>query len=49
MVSSSRYCRQVKYVLVKKFRQRWRFWCCISGNQVRPENVMSINSNNDIE
>ncbi|CAF0865419.1 unnamed protein product [Adineta steineri] len=35
---SSRFRRQVKFVLVKRCWQRWKYWCCQIDNQIEPDN-----------
>ncbi|CAF4071080.1 unnamed protein product [Adineta steineri] len=35
---SSRFRRQVKFVVVKKCWQRWKCWCCFINNQTEPDN-----------
>ncbi len=41
MITSSRFRRQVKFVLVKKCWQRWKHWCCFNNNQIGPANPES--------
>ncbi|CAF1158460.1 unnamed protein product [Adineta steineri] len=38
VIFSSRFRRQVKFVLVKKCWQRWRYWCCPINNRIEPDN-----------
>lgn len=38
VISSSRFRRQVKLVLLKKCWYRWESWCSLNQNQVIPEN-----------
>ncbi|CAF1422062.1 unnamed protein product [Adineta steineri] len=38
IIFSSRFRRQVKFVLVKKCWQRWRYWCCFINNRTEPDN-----------
>ncbi|CAF1076359.1 unnamed protein product [Adineta steineri] len=38
VIFSSRFRRQVKFVLVKKFWQRWKHWCCSINNRIEPRN-----------
>ncbi|CAF0908274.1 unnamed protein product [Adineta steineri] len=35
---SSRFRRQVKFVLVKRCWQRWKYWCCSINNRIEPDN-----------
>ncbi|CAF3893172.1 unnamed protein product [Adineta steineri] len=35
---SSRFRRQAKRILVKKYWQRWKYWCCHINNQIEPDN-----------
>ena len=49
MISSSRFRRQVKYVLIKKCWQRWQCWCCSNNNEIAPENVDSLGVNIELE
>ncbi|CAF0854334.1 unnamed protein product [Adineta steineri] len=35
---SSRFRRQMKFVLVKKCWQQWKYWCCCINNLIEPEN-----------
>ncbi|CAF1422068.1 unnamed protein product [Adineta steineri] len=45
IVFSSRFRRQVKFVLVKKCWQRWKYWCCHINNRIEPDNnVVAHNS-----
>ncbi|CAF0986243.1 unnamed protein product [Adineta steineri] len=37
-IFSSRFRRQVKFVLVKKCWQQWKYWCCSMNNQIEPDN-----------
>ncbi|CAF4601627.1 unnamed protein product [Rotaria sp. Silwood1] len=48
-ISSSRYRRQIKYVLVKKCWQRWKSWCCFHNNRIQPENAISLGSNFELD
>jgi hypothetical protein len=36
MMSSSRFRRQVRLVLVKNCWQRWKHWFCFDNNQIGP-------------
>ncbi|CAF1378838.1 unnamed protein product [Adineta steineri] len=38
IIFSSRFRRQVKLVLVKKYWQRWKYWCCFINNRIEPDN-----------
>ncbi|CAF0865202.1 unnamed protein product [Adineta steineri] len=38
IIFSSRFRRQVKFVLVKKCWHRWKYWCCYINNQIEPDN-----------
>ncbi|CAF1183304.1 unnamed protein product [Adineta steineri] len=38
IIFSSRFRRQVKFVLVKKCWQRWKYWCCSINNRIEPDN-----------
>ncbi|CAF1025647.1 unnamed protein product [Adineta steineri] len=38
IIFSSRFRRQVKFVLVKKCWQRWKHWCCSINNRIEPDN-----------
>jgi hypothetical protein len=49
MISSSRFRRQVKLVLVKKCWQRWKHWCCCNNNQIGPVNTESEGPNMEVE
>jgi hypothetical protein len=49
MMSSSRFRRQVKLVLVKKFWQRWKHWCCLKSNQIGPVNTESDGTDMELE
>ncbi|CAF1488694.1 unnamed protein product [Adineta steineri] len=49
MISSPRFRRQVKYVLVKKCWNLCKFWCCLRNNQTHPENIEQINSHMVLE
>ncbi|CAF0797558.1 unnamed protein product [Adineta steineri] len=42
IIFSSRFRRQVKLVLVKKFWQRWNYWCCSINNRIEPENNIEL-------
>ncbi|CAF1158478.1 unnamed protein product [Adineta steineri] len=37
-IFSSRFRRQVKFVLIKKCWQRWKHWCCHINNRIEPDN-----------
>ncbi|CAF0987854.1 unnamed protein product [Adineta steineri] len=37
IIFSSRFRRQVKFVLVKRGWQRWKYWCCSINNQIEPD------------
>ncbi|CAF0986320.1 unnamed protein product [Adineta steineri] len=41
IIFSSRFRRQVKFVLVKRCWQRWKYWCCHINNQIEPENSIA--------
>ncbi|CAF4045710.1 unnamed protein product [Adineta steineri] len=45
---SSRFRRQVKFVLVKRCWQRWKYWCCSVNNQIEPDNSIELR-NSQIE
>ncbi|CAF1092636.1 unnamed protein product [Adineta steineri] len=47
LISSSRYRRQVKYVLKKKYWRPMKTWLCCRKNQIHPDNT--ILSDNGIE
>jgi hypothetical protein len=49
MISSSRYRRQVKYVLLKKYWRQWKNCCCIKENQIHPDNNRVSQSNIELE
>jgi hypothetical protein len=49
MISSSRFRRQMKIVLLKKCWQRWKTWCCYGNNQVAPQNAELHGTNIEIE
>ncbi len=49
MISSSRYRRQVKYVLLKKCWRQWKNCCCIKENQIHPNNTRVSQSNIELE
>jgi hypothetical protein len=50
MISSSRFRRQVKIVLVKKVWQQWKSCCCFIHNQIGPDNAESLHERNvDLE
>ncbi|CAF0942765.1 unnamed protein product [Adineta steineri] len=38
LIFSSRFRRQVKFVLVKKCWQQWKYCCCCINNRIEPEN-----------
>ncbi|CAF3864160.1 unnamed protein product [Adineta steineri] len=38
IIFSSRFRRQMKFVLVKKYWQRWKYWCCSMNNRIEPDN-----------
>ncbi|CAF0909530.1 unnamed protein product [Adineta steineri] len=38
IIFSSRFRRQVKFVLVKKCWEQWKSWCCRINNRVKPDN-----------
>ncbi|CAF3848864.1 unnamed protein product [Adineta steineri] len=38
IIFSSRFRRQVKFVLVKKCWERWKYWCCSINNRIEPDN-----------
>ncbi|CAF4131489.1 unnamed protein product, partial [Adineta steineri] len=38
IIFSSRFRRQVKFVIVKKCWQQWKYWCCSVNNQIEPDN-----------
>ncbi|CAF4063216.1 unnamed protein product [Adineta steineri] len=38
IIFSPRFRRQVKFVLVKKCWQRWKYWCCYTNNRIEPDN-----------
>ncbi|CAF0953713.1 unnamed protein product [Adineta steineri] len=44
-ISSSRYRRQVKYVLKKKYWRQIINWCCHNENQIQPENTLVSDEN----
>ncbi|CAF4186206.1 unnamed protein product [Adineta steineri] len=48
MISSSRFRRQVKYVIFKKLWPRCKQGCCLKNNEVVPENFEE-SGNHDIE
>ncbi|CAF0987746.1 unnamed protein product [Adineta steineri] len=37
IISSSRFRRQVKLVLVKKCWERWKYWCCFINNRIEAD------------
>ncbi|CAF0942746.1 unnamed protein product [Adineta steineri] len=37
-IFSSRFRRQVKFVLIKTSWQQWKYWCCCINNLIEPEN-----------
>ncbi|CAF4073314.1 unnamed protein product [Adineta steineri] len=41
---SSRFRRQVKFVLVKTCWQRWKYWCCFRNNRIEPDNNIEIHN-----
>jgi hypothetical protein len=49
MISSSRFRRQVKLVLVKKCWQRWKRWFCSKSNQIGPVDTESVGTNMELE
>ncbi|CAF4281102.1 unnamed protein product, partial [Adineta steineri] len=50
LIFSSRFRRQVKFILVKICWQRWKYWCCSTNNQVEPDNnIAPRNSQIDSE
>ncbi|CAF0819729.1 unnamed protein product [Adineta steineri] len=49
IISSSRFRRQVKYVLVKKCWKRCMQWHYLTNNQVAPQNVESFSANMEVE
>jgi hypothetical protein len=49
MISSSRFRRQVKIVLLKKCWQRWKTWYSCSHNQVAPQNAELHGTNIELE
>ncbi|CAF0909628.1 unnamed protein product [Adineta steineri] len=38
IIFSPRFRRQVKFVLVKRCWQRWKYWCCSINNRIEPDN-----------
>ncbi len=48
MISSSRYGRQVKYLL-KKYWQQWKTWCFFENNRIVPSNEEVSNVNMELE
>ncbi|CAF4122612.1 unnamed protein product, partial [Adineta steineri] len=44
IIFSSRFRRQVKFVLVKTCWQRWKYWCCSINNRIEPENNIEIHN-----
>ncbi|CAF1034596.1 unnamed protein product [Adineta steineri] len=38
IIFSSRFRRQVKLVLVRKYWQRWKYWCCYINNRIESDN-----------
>ncbi|CAF0986182.1 unnamed protein product [Adineta steineri] len=44
IIFSPRFRRQVKIVLVKKYWQRWKYWCCHTNNRIEPFNIEPRNS-----
>jgi len=50
VISSPRFRRQVRIVLVKKVWQRWKSCCCSIHNQIGPDNAESLpDTNVDLE
>jgi hypothetical protein len=49
MISSSRFRRQVKVVLVKKCWQRWKHCFCSNNNQIGPLHAESDDRNMELE
>jgi hypothetical protein len=49
MISSSRFRRQVRLVLVKKCWQRLKHWCYFNDNQIGPVNTESEDPNLELE
>ena len=47
--SSSRYRRQVKYVLMKKCWRQLKKWCCLIENRIRPKNSVFSYQNIELE
>ncbi|CAF0924994.1 unnamed protein product [Adineta steineri] len=48
VILSSRFRRQVKSILLKKYWQLWKCCCCaIKNNRIGPENPESFNTNMD--
>ncbi|CAF0746992.1 unnamed protein product [Adineta steineri] len=48
VILSSRFRRQVKSILLKKYWQLWKCCCCgIKNNRIDPENPESFNTNMD--
>ncbi|CAF1280167.1 unnamed protein product [Adineta steineri] len=45
IISSSHFRHQVKFVLVKKCWNRWKYLCCFGNIQINPENIEPNNSN----
>jgi hypothetical protein len=49
MISSSRFRRQVKVVLVKNCWQRLKHWFCFKNNQIDPVHTESDGTNMEVE
>ncbi len=49
MVSSSRFRRQVRLVLVKNCWKRWKHWFFFNNNQIGPVNTESDGPNMELE
>jgi hypothetical protein len=49
MMSSSRFHRQVKFVLVKMCWAQWKHWRCFENNQIAPGNAEPDDTQMELE
>ncbi|CAF0987941.1 unnamed protein product [Adineta steineri] len=42
IIFSPRFRRQMKFVLVKRYWQRWKYWCCSINNRIEPDNNIEL-------
>ncbi|CAF1208884.1 unnamed protein product [Adineta steineri] len=48
LILSSRFRRQVKFLLVKKYWQRFKYMCQLNNNQINPENAEAFGADMEL-